>query len=275
MSNEVHEISLLEKKVNEVSAKYFQDSMSFLQERESSECTFTPHEYDDVLYLGQIFPFVNREQECINLVKCLGDMDLMRGDRFTDRGERNLIIPCCVGLPGIGKTRFARIAVTDLVGKATGLPSPTTTQMLEKSNEVAKTVWGNERRHDELLRELIRSSQQDGNIRMTLHYGGESEREKELEIIVAVLVQWMKSRKLLPRYEHLINDAIVEELTRKFNLLKRKCAFGETVKLILRQTSNTDPVLIINLDEAQSLSMGLKYALEILTKPLMTQTLVC
>lgn len=100
----------------------------------------------------------------------------------------------------------------------------------------------------------------------------------ELEIIVAVLVQWMKYRKLLPRHEHLVNDEIVEELTAEFNRFRDICvadkiklSFGDTVKLILKQTSHTDPVLIINLDEAQKLGLGLQNALEILAKPIITQ----
>jgi hypothetical protein len=100
----------------------------------------------------------------------------------------------------------------------------------------------------------------------------------ELEIIIAVLVQWMKYRKLLPKYEHLVNDEIVEELTGEFHNLRDRCVadnikltFGDTVKFILQQTSRKSPALIINLDEAQKLGAWLQNALEILSKPLLTQ----
>ena len=88
-------------------------------------------------------------------------MDSMRGTRTFEQCKRDLKIPLCVGLSGIGKTRFARIAVTHLVGEATGFTSPTMKQMLEKSIEVAKDIWGDDRDHDGLLRELISSSFQD------------------------------------------------------------------------------------------------------------------
>ena len=158
LSNGVNEISPLERMINEISTKYLIDSTSSSRGRESFDHMFSPHEDADLQYLGEIFPFVNREQECIDLIRCLGDMDSMRGRRSFDKCKRDLKIPLYVGLPGIGKTRFARIAVTHLVEKATGLTSPTMDQMLEKSDEVAKLIWGNERRHDELLRELISSS---------------------------------------------------------------------------------------------------------------------
>ena len=53
-----------------------------------------------------------------------------------------------------------------------------------------------------------------------------------------------------------------------------KLTFGGTVKFILQQTSHEDrryPALIINLDEAQKLGSGLQNALEILSKPILTQ----
>jgi hypothetical protein len=159
---------ILGDKINEISSKYFVDSTPRLLRRSSFDRRFVPEETADVDYLGEIFPFVNREQECIDLVRCFGDMDSMRGRGTFDKCKRDLKVPLCVGLPGIGKTRFARIAVTYLIEKATGVLSPTMNQMLAKSDEMAKTIWG-DRSHDELLPELIHASQEDRNIRITLN----------------------------------------------------------------------------------------------------------
>ena len=72
LSNEVNEISQLGQLINEISAKYFHDSTSCFQRRGSFDRIFESDEDVDLQYLGEIFPFVNREQECIDLVKCLG-----------------------------------------------------------------------------------------------------------------------------------------------------------------------------------------------------------
>ena len=96
-------------------------------------------------------------------------MDSIRGYGNLDQLKRNLLAPPCIGLSGLGKRRFAHIAVTSLVLKATGFPSPTLEQMLESSNAVVKEIWLDDRSHDKLLRELIFASQKNRNVRITMY----------------------------------------------------------------------------------------------------------
>lgn len=213
-------------------------------------------------------------------------MDLIRGENAYEDVKRKLYVPLCVGVPGLGKTRFARIAVTSLVQKATGISSPTLQQMLESSQKVAQGIWPDDTcmAGNELLRELIIASHEDKNIRIMLNCTpGTVARDVELEIIVELLVQWMKHRKLRLAYEHLINDRIVNELQGEFGKLRDICprddihlTFSDTVEYILQQSSITGeakrrPPLIINLDEAQKIGITLQNALEILLRPILVE----
>lgn len=149
--------------------------------------------------------------------------------------------------------------------------------MLEKADELAKIIWDNDRRHDELLTELIKASHEDRNIRITLNCTpGTSMRELEIEILSSVLVQWMKRRQLKPEFEHLKNDEIVSLLDTAFGNLRKQCLRGDmgltlggTVDFILQQDlqvheSGRFPALIINFDEAQTIGELLQHALKIL-----------
>ena len=55
-------------------------------------------------------------------------MDLLRGNGNFDQLKRDLFAPLCIGLPGLGKSRFERIAAVFLIQKATGVTSPTLVQ---------------------------------------------------------------------------------------------------------------------------------------------------
>ena len=224
----------------------------------------------DFDYMGENFIFVNRETECKKLLTRFGEMDLLRGKRSFDKHKRDLLAPLCIGLPGLEKTRFARIAAISLVQKATGVLSPTLEQMLESSVAAAEDIWPDDRSHDELLREIIFASYEDRNIRIALtSMPGTSLQELEFEIIVNVLVQWMKHRELRPEWEHLNGDKIISKLKTELRVLKEArfglCSFCDVVGYVTEQSARAGkPALIINLDEAQNVVCSLQKVLEIL-----------
>jgi hypothetical protein len=61
--------------------------------------------------LGQCFKFVNREEQCMDLLRMIARLDTMRGYKEFDVVKRDIIRPTCLGMPGTGKTRFSRVAV--------------------------------------------------------------------------------------------------------------------------------------------------------------------
>ena len=271
-------VSSLVDTINKISSKYFVDSRSLIGRRGSFDGGYGADRSTNFDYMGENFIFVNRETECKQLVTRFGEMDLLRGNGNFDQLKRDLFAPLCIGLPGLGKTRFARIAATSLVRKATGILSPTLEQMLESSVTVAEDIWPDDRSHDELLRELVLASHEDRNIRITLNSTpGAAERDVEVEIIVAVLVQWMKHRELRPEFEHLIGNKIVNKLKGELGVL-RDARFGtftfcDIVNFIIERSSRAGkvehtPALIINLDEAQKLGSSLQNVLEILVSPI-------
>jgi hypothetical protein len=276
-------LNILEKIFNDICSKYFVMSKS-CKRRKIVDREVGAEETIDLKNLGQVFPFVNREEESKQLVRCFGYMDLIRGRNSFDKNKRRIGVPLCVGLPGLGKTRYVRIALTSLIKSLTDIPFPAMEDMLMKADELARIIWGDDRTHDELLIELIMASHEDRNIRITLNCTpGTTMRELEIEILSSVLVQWMKHRQLKPEFEHLQNDEIVSLLDSEFGTLRKKClrsdinlTLGDTVDFILQQDSQVhetghSPALIINLDEAQKLGILLQYAMEILVKPILTQ----
>ena len=56
---------------------------------------------------GKFSFFENREEECKELVSRFAEMDLIRVENTFEDVTRNLCVPLCVGLPRLGKIRFA------------------------------------------------------------------------------------------------------------------------------------------------------------------------
>ena len=76
--------STLEEIFNEICSKYFVASKSY-KCRKSVDPEIGAEKTVDLKNLGQIFPFVNREEESKELVRCFGEMDLLRGiDSFEE-----------------------------------------------------------------------------------------------------------------------------------------------------------------------------------------------
>ena len=252
------------------------------QRRKTFDPAIDAEETVDLRIIGEIFPFVNREEKCKELLRCFGNMDHIRGYDF-DSYEHLIYVPLCVGLPGLGKTRYARIALTSLIKSFTDIPFPTMEDMLGKADEVARIIWGNDRTHDELLVELIKASHEDRNICITLNCTQVTYRQPEIEISISVLVQWMKHRQLKPEFDQLKNEHLVSSLDSAFGILREEClhgnlhlSFGDVVDFILKQDSQVHgssrvPALIINLDKAQTMGELLQHSLKILVTPILAR----
>ena len=58
--------------------------------------------------IGTLFNFVNREDQCKELVKAFGNMDSKRGSHTFDTFKRDLQVPLLTGLPGINVNMLSR-----------------------------------------------------------------------------------------------------------------------------------------------------------------------
>ena len=94
--------STLQEIFNEICSEYFVASKSY-KRRKSVDREICVEEIVDLKNLGQIFPFVNREEESKELPRCFGEMDLLRGSDSFESNKRRIRVPLCVGLPGLGK----------------------------------------------------------------------------------------------------------------------------------------------------------------------------
>ena len=125
-----------------------------------------------------------------------------------------------------------------------------------------------------MLREIFFASYEDRNIRIAPNsMPRTSVQELEFEIIVDVLVQWIKHRELRPEWEHLNGDKIISKLKTELRVLSEArfglCSFCDVVRFITEQSSRAgEPALIINLDEAQNLGCSLQNVSEILVSPI-------
>jgi hypothetical protein len=242
-------------------------------------------------YLGRWFKFENREQECKLLVRAFADMDLHRGKHRFDVEKRDVHVPVCTGMPGIGKTRFARTAVVHLARTATGLSSPTNEQVLNAVPAMASSVWADDgataRMHEDLLRQLVLACHGHRNLRVALTRASCTKESLESDLAVELLAQWAKYRPRAATGAALVlgEDALADNLTVE---LRRTLAarfmtptVGAAVEYILstaseplagdavRRSSDDAPAVIINIDEAQNLRDLLQLAIELLVRPLL------
>lgn len=155
---------------------------------------------------GHHFCFVNREAQAEELLSALSAMENLRKEPVhssTSRWEalrRRAYVPVCTGIPGLGKTRFAREAVhhlaelkaaelnTDLMTAANALPFPG------------------------LCRALVHACLHDCNLRLDC---SEDDFTSENDIAVALLAEWCKrhgtkirTKALLRKYALTVRDAL-------------------------------------------------------------------
>ena len=69
----------------------------------------------DLNYIGDHFKYVNREKSSVSLIKQLFKVYKLRKFNF-EKSKRDLYLPISTGLSGIGKSKFARMAVQKFLG---------------------------------------------------------------------------------------------------------------------------------------------------------------
>jgi len=68
-----------------------------------------------VCNVGTLFPIMNRLSECKEHLRALAALDDLYGAGDWERHKRRVLVPIFLGMPGTGKSRFARDAVKHLV----------------------------------------------------------------------------------------------------------------------------------------------------------------
>jgi hypothetical protein len=158
----------------------------------------TPPDDAQTDYLGPWFKFENRKEQCKLVVRAFAAMDLQRGSHRMNAKTCDLRVPVCTGMPGIGKTRFARAAVVHLARTVTGLPSPTYEEVLAAIPAMASTVWpsddGDARIHHDLLQQLVIACYEHRNLRVALNPATFTTDSLECSLAVELLAQWAKYR---------------------------------------------------------------------------------
>jgi hypothetical protein len=156
--------------------------------------------------LGAYFAFTNREAQCKDLLRAFAAMDEKRGNGEMDVTKRDVFVPVCTGMPGIGKTRFARAAITSLAlhalhrqggaAASAAAPWPSYEKALDAAAALVQDVWPDapseeQRAKEPLVRQLLLACRDNRNIRLQLPAWC---KNLEHEIGVHILAEWAKHR---------------------------------------------------------------------------------
>jgi hypothetical protein len=246
-------------------------------------------------YLGPWFKFENREEQCKLVVGAFAAMDLQRGSHRMDAKKRDLRVPVCTGMPGIGKTRFVRAAVVHLARTATGLPSPTCEEVLAAIPAMASTVWPSDeaesRIHHDLLQQLVIACFEHRNLCVALNSATLTTDSLERSLAVELLAQWAKYR---PRTaagaaaplvgEDAVVNQLAFELCRALAVRRVVPTVAAALEYIVgtssgplagdaARSSDHVPAVIINIDEAHNRRELLPAVVELLVQPLIVRNI--
>ena len=264
--------------------------------RQSFIASNVPEEAD-LRVLGKYFRFMNREEQCAELIRTFEALDKNRGDAGYEVAKRKICIPTCTGTPGIGKTRFARIAIIHLARIETGIDDPTWEMLYGCLSQVAKKVWGEGfcQEQVDFLRQLLAATQHNRNLRLDLsiiathldilatHQKQGIGEDADSVLAAALISEWAKYRTPDNKTTEagLLNRDVVSQLRTDSKSSGIKLRVKDAVDFILRDgqssapaspegaTTNGDPpVLLINLDEVQSNFNLLRHALILLGEQL-------
>lgn len=166
--------------------------------------------------IGAWFPFQNRQEQCKQVVQAFFDIDARRG---TSK-KREIRVPLCLGMPGIGKSRFAREAVMHLAkladralrsgSQATSAASSpvssperampatendtsTRPNLAQVSNWIAREVWGKvDERKVNFVCELLHACTSSRNLRLEMFKFGVSSSPMSADLLARMLlVEWV------------------------------------------------------------------------------------
>lgn len=142
---------------------------------------------------GHHFRFVNREEQCLELLEVLCRLERLRLRASTIAAEgrwealkREAVVPVCTGMPGLGKTRFARDAIFHLARSACGGDT------LESVVEAATHLRDNAT-DASVTQALARASFMDRNLR--IDFSDFNDVPNEAQVAAALLGEWAKHRE--------------------------------------------------------------------------------
>jgi hypothetical protein len=248
--------------------------------------------------IGQLFTFTNREEQCKELLRAWAQMDKHRGFNDFDLKKRNISVPVCTGIPGIGKTRFARVAVWHLACqsffKTHGKRKQVSLEnLVSTAPDLASDTWGEKHNHlDEkidLIQSLLCAYRYHRNIRIDMSHMISSSLNEypdgliqnlQTELASQILIQCCKYMPRRTFSNHKDFGRVLQDALRREKLgltvletiryvTRKECFFNLSDKT----TTGTDPAVIINLDEAQNWFSLLKPSLHAILEPLVCQNL--
>lgn len=254
--------------------------------------------------LGDCFPLTNREDQCRQLIWCLWGLESLRCFGSMEARKRKVRIPVCTGMPGIGKTRWARAAILSLAlaiaqrlglgsssaAEASSRPVPESAADLEAALAAVPTlvqqVWPEETEAvavyatQAFVRQLLRASCTNRNLRLHLKLC-----DSQHVIALRLVAEWAKH--LVPSGHRDSSHGSDDMVARVFGSLAAELRAGDVtvsdaIRYILHKaaadgvaTADDDPpALIVNIDEAQQLPEDLlQVCINAFVGPLLTNNL--
>eukprot|EP00762_Andalucia_godoyi_P006961 ANDGO_07676.mRNA.1 hypothetical protein len=212
-----------------------------------------PAEINSMSGVGRYFDFVNREEECTDLLRMWWDLESKREsyEERAKRGEtiewdvekRNVAIPVCVGMPGIGKSRFARIAIWHLVRSVPGLNGRNLDELKKVVPSLVDKVWpgnpeGGKQRKCVFVDDVLAAYFCDCDIRLACD---EHELTNDETLASAIMKEWTKTWKWKDDHEQHRRELQKVHSSSRFTVL-------DVVKYISNKTGVQS--ILINIDEA-------------------------
>jgi hypothetical protein len=220
-------------------------------------------------------------------------MDDARTTRGFEAAKRDVIIPTITGMPGIGKTRFASVFPVHtayICCLENNIASPTPDDLLAVAPDLVQRVWphlddNTRARRRSLVCQLIAACFDGRNLRLDLShlslqldsYGTPSEHS----IAAALLAAWFAKQMLVSLTSPPpVVRSIHRQIMAAFDAKSIQLSVESVIMHILSaarplgtagSTRDDAPALIINLDEAQTLSErndSLNFVLQRLLDPL-------
>jgi hypothetical protein len=185
--------------------------------------------------LGNHFRFVNREAQAKKLFEAFFSMELIRTNPLPDgRWEllkRRVRVPTCTGMPGVGKTRFARDAIHHLAEVHERKCNTSGKQDAASIIASAASAYEKDQERSSLFQSLIRASYYNCSLRVDCSLLC----EEKSSIAKVLLEQWLGGTHLIdvPDNVHLTLYSVVQHI------------LARTPKKEL-----CEPSLLINVDEA-------------------------
>jgi hypothetical protein len=202
-----------------------------------------PETMDDI---NEALKFVNRTNECWQLVKACIDIDRQRGSGLHARGTLGVRVPVCTGMPGIGKTTFARHAIMHLAEKRLpkdpGAPIDFTEIAAKIVQEYATTP---DPVATDTMCQLLMACNQGRNLRIAGDVDSFRAYGLQFELAVSLFAQWvqpavptLESRSVLQKLRDTMPTTLTVKQAVRFMLGTHQgpCGMGAAV--------------ILNIDEA-------------------------